>query len=101
MGTLEGAPVHYAFGFTGNGVGPCHLAGRVLAALAVGEPAPLALVDPAPVTVPPEPLAWAGGSLVRRAFLRKERLEEENRAVDPLTRAVAAAPRALGIHVAR
>jgi glycine/D-amino acid oxidase-like deaminating enzyme len=101
MGSLDGAPVHYAFGFTGNGVGPCHLAGRVLAALAAGEPAPLALVDPAPVRVPPEPLAWAGGSLVRRAFLRKERLEEEGRPVDPLTRAVAAAPRALGIHVAR
>jgi hypothetical protein len=39
--------------------------------------------------------------LVRRAFLRKERLEEEGRTVDPLTRAVTAAPRALGIHVAR
>jgi glycine/D-amino acid oxidase-like deaminating enzyme len=101
MGTLDGAPVHYAFGFTGNGVGPCHLAGRILAALAAGEPAPLALVDPSPVTVPPEPLAWAGGSLVRRAFLRKERLEEEDRRVDPLTRAVAAAPRSLGFHVAR
>jgi glycine/D-amino acid oxidase-like deaminating enzyme len=101
MGSLDGAPVHYAFGFTGNGVGPCHLAGRVLAGLAAGEPAPLALVDPAPVRVPPEPLAWVGGSLVRRAFLRKERLEEEGRSVDPLTRAVAAAPRALGIHVAR
>ncbi|WP_037409689.1 NAD(P)/FAD-dependent oxidoreductase [Candidatus Solirubrobacter pratensis] len=101
MGTLDGAPVHYVFGFTGNGVGPCHLAGRVLAALAAGEPAPLALVDPAPVSVPPEPLAWVGGSLVRRAFLRKERLEEDDRPVDPLTRAVAAAPRALGIHVAR
>jgi glycine/D-amino acid oxidase-like deaminating enzyme len=101
IGTLEGAPVHYAFGFTGNGVGPCHLAGRILSALAVGEPAPLALVDPTPALVPPEPLAWAGGLLVRRAFLRKERLEEQGRAVDPLTRAVAAAPRALGIHVAR
>jgi glycine/D-amino acid oxidase-like deaminating enzyme len=101
IGTLDGAPVHYAFGFTGNGVGPCHLAGRVLAALAAGEPAPLALLDPAPPVVPPEPLAWAGGMLVRRAFLRKERLEEQGRPVDPLTRAVAAAPRALGIHVAR
>jgi glycine/D-amino acid oxidase-like deaminating enzyme len=101
IGTLDGAPVHYAFGFTGNGVGPCHLAGRTLAALAAGEPAPLALVDPAPALVPPEPLAWAGGMLVRRAFLRKERLEEQGRPVDPLTRAVAAAPRALGIHVAR
>jgi glycine/D-amino acid oxidase-like deaminating enzyme len=101
IGTLDGAPVHYAFGFTGNGVGPCHLAGRVLASLATGEPAPLALVDPTPALVPPEPLAWAGGTLVRRAFLRKERLEEAGRRVDPLTRAVAAAPRALGIHVAR
>jgi glycine/D-amino acid oxidase-like deaminating enzyme len=101
IGTLDGAPVHYAFGFTGNGVGPCHLAGRTLAALAAGEPAPLALVDPTPALVPPEPIAWAGGMLVRRAFLRKERLEEQGRPVDPLTRAVAAAPRALGIHVAR
>jgi glycine/D-amino acid oxidase-like deaminating enzyme len=104
IGTLDGVPVHYAFGFTGNGVGPCHLAGRVLAALAAGEHTPdaaLALVDPTPALVPPEPIAWAGGTLVRRAFLRKERLEEAGRRVDPLTRAVAAAPGALGIHVAR
>jgi hypothetical protein len=101
VGSLDGAPVHYAFGFTGNGVGPCHLAGRVLAALATNEPAPLTLVDPTPALVPPEPLAWLGGNLVRRAFLRKERLEEDGRAVDPLTRAVAAAPKALGMHVAR
>jgi len=101
IGSLDGAPVHYAFGFTGNGVGPCHLAGRVLAALATNEPTPLAIVDPTPALVPPEPLAWLGGNLVRRAFLRKERLEEDGRSVDPLTRAIAAAPRALGMHVAR
>jgi glycine/D-amino acid oxidase-like deaminating enzyme len=101
IGTLDGAPVHYAFGFTGNGVGPSHLAGRALAALATGEPSQLALVDPAPVRVPPEPLAWLGGLLVRRAFLRKERLEESGRAVDPITGVVAAAPRVMGIHVAR
>jgi glycine/D-amino acid oxidase-like deaminating enzyme len=100
IGTLEDSPVHYAFGYTGNGVGPSHLAGRILAALAVGEKSDL-VFEHEPVRVPPEPLAWAGGMLVRRAFLRKERLEEEARAVDPLTRAVAAAPRALGIHVAR
>ena len=101
IGTLPGAPVHYAFGFTGNGVGPSHLAGRALAALATGEGSDLALVDPRPVTVPAEPLAWLGGMLVRGAFLRRERLEEAGRAVDPLTRAVTAAPRALGIHVGR
>ena len=101
IGSLDGAPVHYAFGFTGNGVGPCHLAGRALAALASGESTDLALVDPEPVQVPGEPLAFAGGMLVRRAFLRKERLEERGERVDVLTRAVTAAPRALGIHVAR
>jgi glycine/D-amino acid oxidase-like deaminating enzyme len=99
IGTLDDAPVHYAFGYTGNGVGPSHLAGRILADL-VGGGSSLHF-DHDPVRVPPEPLAWAGGTLVRRAFLRKERLEEAGRAVDPVTRAVAAAPRALGIHVAR
>ena len=53
--------------------------------------------DPPPV--PPEPLAWAGGMVVRAAFLRKERIEAEGRRADPLTRAVCAAPKALGIHV--
>jgi len=101
IGTLDGAPVHYAFGFTGNGVGPSHLAGRALAALASGERTDLAVIDPSPVKVPPEPFAFTGGSLVRRAFLRKERLEEEARSVDPLTRAVTAAPKILGIHVGR
>ena len=62
--------MHYAFGFTGNGVGPSHLAGRTLAALALGRRDPvteLPLVDSdAGAWVPPEPLAWLGGSLVRR-----------------------------------
>ena len=38
---------------------------------------------------------------VRAAFLRKERIEAEGRRPGPLTRAVCAAPKALGIHVAR
>ena len=84
-----------------NGVGPCHLAGRALAALASGRSTDLAFADPEPVTVPGEPLAFAGGMLVRRAFLRKEHLEERGERVDLMTRAVTAAPRALGIHVAR
>ena len=101
IGTLDDAPVHYAFGFTGNGVGPCHLAGRALATLASGGSTDLAFADPEPVRVPGEPLAFASGMLVRRAFLRKERLEERGDRVDLVTRAVTAAPRALGIHVAR
>jgi hypothetical protein len=51
--------------------------------------------------VPPEPLAWLGGGATRAAMLRAERLEEQDRAVDPLTRAAIALPRALGLHVGR
>ncbi len=104
IGSLPGAPVHYAFGFTGNGVGPSHLAGRILSSLALDrrdEASRLPLVEPERLAVPPEPIAWLGGSLVRRAFLRRDRLEEEGRRIDPVTRAVCAAPRAFGIHVGR
>ena len=99
IGTID--RMHFAFGFTGNGVGPCHLAGRILAARAAGETPEVELPEADTVPVPPEPLAWAGGMLVRAAFLRRERLESEGRRADPLTRAVTAAPRALGIHVGR
>jgi hypothetical protein len=49
----------------------------------------------------PEPLAWAGGGLVRDAFLRRERVEGCGRAVDPVACAFAAAPRMMGVHVGR
>jgi glycine/D-amino acid oxidase-like deaminating enzyme len=102
VGTLPDAPVHFAFGFTGNGVGPSHTAGRALAGLALGAPdAHPPLLDHRPARVPPEPLAWVGGMAVRGALLRAERLHAAGRRPDPITRAVAAAPRALGIHVAR
>ncbi|MBX5441955.1 MAG: FAD-dependent oxidoreductase [Solirubrobacteraceae bacterium] len=104
VGTLPEAPVHYAFGFTGNGVGPSHLAARTLAALATGETAGdelTALHGDRDAKVPPEPLAWAGGSLVRLANLRKEELEEQGRVPSPGLRAIAGAPRMLGIHLGR
>ena len=101
IGTLGDGPVHYAFGFTGNGVGPSHLAGRVLAGLASGDGDRRLALDASGPPVPPEPLAWLGGMVVRGAFLRAERLQAEDRRPDPLTRAVCAAPRALGIHVSR
>ena len=49
------------------------------------------------------PSRWRGraGTSCARALLRAERLQAEGRRPDPLTRAVCAAPRALGIHVGR
>ena len=105
LGTLPGAPVHFAFGYTGNGVGPSHLAGRTLASLALDRrdaATRLPIVDSGPgAFVPPEPLAWLGGSLVRSALVHRERVEEEGGRADPLTRAICSAPRAFGIHLAR
>jgi glycine/D-amino acid oxidase-like deaminating enzyme len=105
VGTLPGASVHFALGYTGNGVGPTHLAGRALASLALGRPdrwtaLPIVGSD-AGAWVPPEPLAWAGGNLVRGAFLRREQAWERGEQPDLVTRALCAVPKALGIHVAR
>jgi glycine/D-amino acid oxidase-like deaminating enzyme len=105
IGTLPGAPVHYAFGYTGNGVGPTHLAGRALASLALDRrdrytALPIVGAD-AGAWVPPEPLAWLGGNVVRQAFLRREEAFERGEEPDLLTRAACAVPAALGIHVAR
>ena len=104
FGTLSGGRVHYGFGYTGNGVGPSHLGGRILASLALDrrdEVTRLALVEPPVLKVPSEPFRYLGGQLIRSAFLRKERAEERGRRVDPLTAFVADVPRRLGLHVGR
>ena len=105
IGSFPGAPVHYAFGFTGNGVGPSHLAGRALASLALerrDEHSRLPIVgSEAGAWVPPEPLAWLGGNVVRSALVRVERAAEEGEQPDALSRAVSAAPRAVGMHLGR
>jgi len=104
LGTLPDGRTHYVYGFTGNGVGPSHLAGRILASMALDsrdELTSLAILEPSETRVPPEPLRYIGGSLVRSALLRKERREDEGAAVDPLTNLVVEMPRWLGIHVGR
>jgi glycine/D-amino acid oxidase-like deaminating enzyme len=104
IGSAGSDRVHYAFGYTGNGVGPSRLAGRVLASLALDRrdpPTRLAIVEPPVVRVPPEPLRYVGGTIVRKALLRRERLQEEGRQPDPVTRLVAGLPERIGVHVGR
>jgi glycine/D-amino acid oxidase-like deaminating enzyme len=104
VGTLPDGRTHYVHGFTGNGVGPAHLAGRILASLALDrrdELTRLPLVEPTHASVPPEPMRYLGGSLVRSALLRKEDLEDAGRRVDPVTRLIVELPRRLGIHIGR
>ncbi len=92
------------FGYTGNGVGPSQMVGRALASLALerrDEHSSLAIVDPPRVSVPPEPFRYAGGTIIRRAILRKELAEEQDRVPGRVTRMVSGIPERLGIHVGR
>jgi hypothetical protein len=76
--------VHYGLGYSGNGVGPSALIGRILARRALGtsdEYATCALVGGPPGYLPPEPLRFAGGALVRTAVRRAEEREEVGRRV--------------------
>jgi glycine/D-amino acid oxidase-like deaminating enzyme len=104
IGSIDGGRVHYAFGYTGNGVAPSRMAGRTLASLALDrhdEATRLPIVEPPRVRVPPEPLRYGGGMMVRSAVMRRERFEEEGRRPGPLTRAIAGLPERLGIHLGR
>jgi glycine/D-amino acid oxidase-like deaminating enzyme len=105
LGSLPSGCVHFAYGYTGNGVGPSQLAGRVLASLALDrreEWTALPLVDPPPDRrVPPEPLRWAGGSVVLAAMRRAEAAQERGERAGALTRAVAGLPRRVGVTVGR
>ena len=91
VGSLGRGRVHYAFGYTGNGVAPSRLAGRALASMALDrrdEATAPADRRAAAGSCPPEPFRYAGGTIIRAALLRRERLEEEGRRPGPLTRAI-------------
>jgi glycine/D-amino acid oxidase-like deaminating enzyme len=101
---LRGGRAFVAAGYTGNGVGPSHMVGRVLASLALDrrdEASRLAIVDPSPQRVPPEPFHWLGGNAIRRGIMDKERAEADGRRPHPLSRALAGIPELIGFHIGR
>ena len=93
LGRLRGrAPVLYATGLSGNGVGPSLVCARVLASRALGIDdrwSRAGLWQRPPARFPPEPLRTLGGRLVRAAVERREEREDDGRAPDPLTRLLA------------
>jgi glycine/D-amino acid oxidase-like deaminating enzyme len=102
LGTVPGTRVHYALGYSGHGVGPSWLAGRILASLVRGaddEWTRLPLVHRRVATVPREPVRRLGGGAIRAAILSLEEAEEEGRRGSPVARCVAAIPRMLGMHL--
>jgi glycine/D-amino acid oxidase-like deaminating enzyme len=102
FGSLPGGRIHYALGYSGNGVAPSHLAGRVLAALALGADEPitrLCLVGPPPRRLPPEPFRYIGARILRQAIVMREAREMQGRRAPWWLRQVTALPRRLGYHL--
>jgi glycine/D-amino acid oxidase-like deaminating enzyme len=98
FGSLE-PNVHYALGYTGNGVAPSHLAGRVLADLITGADSDvvrLPMVNVRARTFPPQPLRALGAAIVRRAIIAKDTAEEHGTRPNPLAAAIAGLPRRMG-----
>jgi glycine/D-amino acid oxidase-like deaminating enzyme len=102
FGSMGRGNVHYGLGYTGNGVAPSHLGGKILAALALHAEdgfTRLAVVSREPKRFPPEPLRSPGMLLVNGAIRRKDDREDAGRAVDPLTGLLARIPRRLGFNL--
>lgn len=81
FGTLPGAcHIAYGIGWSGNGVGPSRIGGKVLSSLALGlkdEWSQCGLVNRGSRKFPPEPLRYVSANLVRNAVVRKEKAEAE------------------------
>lgn len=84
LGRLASAPsnIFYGVGWSGNGVGPSVLGGKILASLALGRNDRWAnhpLVGKSLGSFPPEPLRYIGAHVVRQAVAARERAEMDDR----------------------
>ncbi|HZU12334.1 MAG TPA: FAD-dependent oxidoreductase [Chloroflexota bacterium] len=76
----------YGVGWSGNGVGPSVLGGKILSALALGvkdEWSESGLVDRRFARFPPEPIRFIGAHLIREGVIRKERAEAQGATPHP------------------
>ncbi|MGF6092653.1 FAD-dependent oxidoreductase [Pseudomonas sp. 18173] len=74
--------IYYGFGYSGSGVGPCHMGGQILSSLVLGLDNPWTrspLLQGPLGHFPPEPIRYLGSLMVRNAVRRKERAEDHNR----------------------
>ena len=102
FGTLPGGVTHYGIGFSGNGVGPCHLGGKILSGLALDaedEATTLPISDGDRMRFPPEPLFSIGERLVSRAIVRRDDRRDSGRSPGRLTDLLAHLPRRLGFQL--
>ena len=99
FGSLAPGNVYYALGYTGNGVAPSHLAGKVIADLVRGDDTDatrLPMVNPKPRMFPPQPFRSIGAAVIRRAIIAKDTAEERGVRPNPVMSAIARMPRRMG-----
>ncbi|MBS1862046.1 MAG: FAD-dependent oxidoreductase [Actinobacteria bacterium] len=94
FGRLGGHPkISYGIGWSGTGVAPTLIGGRILASIALDLDdgwQRCGLVEQRSLgKLPPEPIRYAGGAVVRRAVVRKAAREDASRKVDRLTHSIA------------
>jgi glycine/D-amino acid oxidase-like deaminating enzyme len=102
FGSYPGGALHYGAGYTGGGVGPCHLGGRILASLVLGiedEVTDLPLVHREPGRFPPEPFLSVGAAAAQAAIVRNDEAEDRGKRADPITTFVAHLPRRMGYEI--
>jgi glycine/D-amino acid oxidase-like deaminating enzyme len=102
FGTTETGTTHYGLGYTGNGVGPCHLGGRILAHRVLGrhdEVLELPIVDVEPSRFPPEPIRSPGVLIANTAIRHKDEAEDRGESANPFVDFVAKLPRRLGYNL--
>lgn len=102
FGTLPGGRVHFGVGYSGNGVAPAVLGGRILAELVLGrrgEASSLPIVGATPRAFPPEPIRYMGARAIREAIVRRESAEEQGRRPNRIALEVSRLPRRLGYHL--
>ncbi|MEX1046103.1 MAG: FAD-binding oxidoreductase [Actinomycetota bacterium] len=102
FGSFPSANVHYGLGFTGGGVGPCHMAGKILSGLTLGtenEYTRLPLVGYKPKLFPPEPFLSVGAYITHEAIVRTDDAEDSGRRPNRFLRWLARLPRRLGYNL--
>jgi glycine/D-amino acid oxidase-like deaminating enzyme len=102
FGTLESGNVHYGLGYTGNGVGPAHLGGQILAHRTLAkydDVLALPIVDLEPRRFPPEPIRSVGAAVANRAIHRRDEGLDDDREPNPFVDFVAKLPRRLGYNL--
>ena len=89
FGSLEHGSVHYGLGYTGNGVGPAHLGGQILAHRALAkydDVLALPIVDMEPRRFPPEPIRSVGAAVANRAIHRRDESLDDDARAEPVRR---------------